>query len=141
MDEGTWLFRFVLLNKYSTITCRMYTFCHKSHTLNVNSRQLDLMCSQQEISRMFIINPYFFPLKMNSFLGDTLFFNFWTYLEKTDTSSLSENLLSRKFSVFCERGLLGKIVKIFWSHMTIFSFPYLSLDLRLAHFLFSIPRP
>ena len=43
MDEGTWLFRFVLLNKYSTITCRMYTVCHKSRTLNVNSRQLDLM--------------------------------------------------------------------------------------------------
>ena len=43
MDEETWLFRFVLLNKYSTITCRMYTVCHKLRTLNVNSRQLDLM--------------------------------------------------------------------------------------------------
>ena len=32
------------MHTHSTITCRMYTVCHKSRFLNVNSRQLDLMC-------------------------------------------------------------------------------------------------
>ena len=34
LDEGMWLFRFVLLNKYSTNICRMYIVYHKYWTLN-----------------------------------------------------------------------------------------------------------
>ena len=82
MDEGTWLFRFVLLNKYSTITCRMYTVCLKSRTLNVNIRQLDLMWTPLYYSFFNFPNAkttvellnvkypaYCYPLWDNMFLG------------------------------------------------------------------------